>query len=106
MIEEIHENDAGTLFTVPLSDAGQAVDLSAAITKEIIFLKPTGETLVKDAEFVTDGSDSLLKYISVLGDLVPSGAWRIQAHVALPSGEWHSNVRDFTVYRNLPKSTA
>ena len=99
--EEIHVGDIGTQFTLTISDAGKAVDLSSATTKQIIFRKPDAVKLTKTAEFVTDGTNGQVKYLSISGDLDLAGFWRVQAHVVLPTGEWSSSVEMFEVVDNL-----
>jgi hypothetical protein len=101
MADEIHVGDIGTLFTLTISDAGTAVDLSSATTKEIVLQKPDGTTAHKAAAFVTSGADGKLKYTTVANDLDQAGAWLIQAHVVLSTGEWRSEVDGFEVYGNL-----
>ena len=98
----IHIGDTGTQFRVTVHDCNSvAVDISDATAKTIIFKKPDGSTLTKPASFITDGSDGLIKYTAVSGDLDAIGAWKIQAHVVTPSGEWSSSFDTFKVLRNL-----
>jgi hypothetical protein len=101
MADEIHAGDIGTQFTVTVSDSGVVVNLSTASTKEIILSKPSGDKLTKTASLVTDGSDGKIKYVTVANDLDVIGLWKLQVHVILPTGEWHSDVSEFRVYPNL-----
>ena len=97
-----HINNIGTDFQVTITDCnGSALDISDATTKNIIFKKPSGTVLTKTALFVNDGSDGLLRYISVSGDINELGTWKIQADVTTPDGVWRSNFESFKVYRNL-----
>ncbi len=99
--EEIHVGDIGTQITLSITDAGTAVDLSSATTKQIIFLKPDRTKLTKTAEFATDGTNGQLKYTTIAGDLDLAGFWQVQAYVVLPTGEWHSSTEMFEVSENL-----
>ena len=101
LTEEIHVGDIGTLITLAITDAGTAVDLSSATTKQIIFLKPDRTKLTKSAEFSTDGTNGQLKYTTVSGDLDLAGFWQVQAHVIMPTGEWRSSTELFEVAENL-----
>jgi len=100
--DEIHKGDVGTVFEVTLKDGASIVDVSGASTKQIIFKKPNGGTVEKDADFVTDGQDGKLKYTTLADDLDVIGVWKLQAYVVISgSGDWKSDVGEFTVYDNL-----
>jgi len=101
MSAEIHKGDVGTVFQVTLLDGTTVVDISGATTKQILFQKPNGTTMTKNATFVTDGTDGKLKYTTVANDLDTIGLWKIQARVVLPTGSWHSDTGTFRVYKNL-----
>jgi len=99
---EIHLNDIGTEFRVEVQDCNEnALNISTATTKQLIFKKPDGVTLTKDADFVTTGSDGLIKYVSASGDLDALGTWKIQSYIDMPSGKWRSEFKTFKVHRNL-----
>lgn len=101
-IGEIHQNDVGTIFLVTIKDENDAVvDVSTAITKNLIFKKPDGTIETRAASFVTDGTDGQIKYITVSGDLDTHGAWSLQAFVDFGSTEWYSDISKFKVYPNL-----
>ncbi len=95
----VHLLDKGTEF---IGDLG--TDVSAAIdpdTKWMIFKKPDGTLVTKDAVFVTDGTDFLIKYVAEAGFLDVLDGWQSQAHVILPNGEWKSDWDSFNVWPNL-----
>jgi hypothetical protein len=97
-----HVNNTGTDFQVTIKDCnGSALDISDATTTTIIFKKPSGTNLTKTASFVTDGTDGLLRYVSVDGDIDEIGTWKIQASVTTPAGTWTSSFESFKVYRNI-----
>jgi hypothetical protein len=99
--KEIHVGDIGTLFEVTLYDCELVVDLTGATTLEIIFLKPDGSKLIASASFKTDGTDGVITYAAISGDIDQAGSWKLQAHVVLPTGEWWSDTDKFKVYANL-----
>ncbi len=102
MAGEVHLGDIGTEFRITIVDEdGTAIDISSSSTKTVIFKKPDGTKLEKVASFVNSGTDGLLKYVTISGDLDLIGTWKIQAKVILPGGSWYSNFKSFKVYRNL-----
>lgn len=102
MAAEIHVDDVGTIFRVTVTDEdGAALDISAATLKQIVFEKPDETTTTKTASLDTDGTDGIMRYTTVSGDLDQAGRWKIQGVVGLPSGQWHTNVDTFKVKENL-----
>ena len=102
MTDEIHLNDVGTVFKITIKDQdGSVVDVSSASVKQIWLGKPKGGKLTKTAEFDTDGTDGVIKYTSISGDLNVTGTWEIQAHVTTPAGTWHSTIDTFEVKNNI-----
>jgi hypothetical protein len=99
---EIHKDDIGVVFEFTVKDQdGVVVDVSGASTKTFIFDKPDGTNVNKTASFGTDGTDGILTYTTVSGDLDQIGIWHHQAHVVIPSGDFHSDITEFRVYPNL-----
>lgn len=99
---EIHKNDIGTIFKFTLKDCDNiVVDISGATTKNILFTKPTGVLLTKAGTFTTNGTDGLLQYTTLSGDLDVLGVWQAQAMIVLANGTWRSDVVRFIVHRNL-----
>lgn len=94
-------NDNGTKFDITVKDSGLAVDISGATVKKIIFRKPSGEKIAKDAVFVTDGKDGKLRYVVAAGDLDAAGSWALQIYLEFPNGKWRSSCPVFQVYKNF-----
>jgi len=99
-IDEVHEGDIGTLFEFEIND-GAVVDVSTSTSKTIKFKKPGGSVILRQASFVTNGTDGLLKYTTVVGDIDMTGRWYVQAVITLPGGTWSTDIEDFMVYENL-----
>ena len=104
--EPAQVNDIGTTFRVTVYDStstgdSTVADISTATTKQMIFSKPDGTTLTKTAVFGTDGSNGVVEYVSVDGDLNMAGTWHLQVYVVTPAGEWRTDVGHFRVYDNL-----
>lgn len=100
---KIHIEDIGTIFQVEIVDcAGVAIDIQSATVKQIKFKKPNGITVTHDAVFASGGTDGLLNYTVIAGDLdIVGEGWQIQGFVTLPTGEWHSDEGAFTVWEHL-----
>lgn len=99
MSSEIHVGDT-TVLRVTVKESNTAVDVSLATTKEFILRRPDGTIVSVDPSFASTGSDGILQYQCV-DELDAPGTWRVQLHLVLPSGEWHSDITQFTVKNNL-----
>jgi hypothetical protein len=103
--EFIHVDDVGTSFVVTLIEDGEALDVHEATTKRIIFKKPDGTLLTKEAEFASSGdeagTDGQIECVSASGDLDQAGVWSLQAYIAFGSSRWHSDTTQFRVMENL-----
>ena len=105
-VEELHVGDIGTVVRATINDTDSAgvasvFNASGALTKQLIFRKPDGTKLIKDASYTTDGIDGKIQYTTISGDLDTAGAWNVQAYIVTPSGTWYSSVGSFKVYENL-----
>jgi len=100
-VNEIHVSDIGTIFEITVKDGASTLNISGASTKQIIFKRPDKQTVTKSALFKTDGTNGILKYTTVAGDLNQSGTWSLQVHLVLAAGTWRSDITDFEVYANL-----
>lgn len=99
--KEIRIGDIGTDFRITLYECDEIVDISSMINGYIYLQKPDGTLLTKPASLFTDGTDGIIHYESIAGDLDQKGTWKIQGKVWLPSGEWGSDIEKFKVYENL-----
>lgn len=99
--DEIHVGDIGTVFQITLTDCNVAVDLTGYTNLDMIFLKPDGTVVVKDAAIFGLASDGIIRYTTIANDLDQVGTWKIQAEITLPTGTWRSDIEKFKVYANL-----
>lgn len=98
----VQKGDIGTAFIATIKDGGSIVDISGATVKKIIFEKPSGESVSKNADFYTDGTDGKIEWTTTLiTDLNEVGVWKRQGYVELPEGKWHTDVSIFTVADNI-----
>ena len=61
----------------------------------------TPTVLTKTASFYTDGSDGIIQYTTINGDLDTAGEWGVQAYIVSASGTWHSDIIPMRVYPNV-----
>lgn len=99
----IHVGDVGTIFrvTVVETDGVTAIPVDTATEKKIYFQKSDGTRVVQDAEFVTDGSDGKIQYVSQTGDVDISGTWLMQGYVEIAEGKFFSEAVRFLVHDTL-----
>ncbi len=101
-INEIRENDVGTVFEREIKDGATVIDISSASSMQIIFQKPDdGAFITKTAVFTSDGTDGKLRYVTVSNDLDEIGVWQWQAKIVITGGEWKTDILDFQVHENL-----
>lgn len=101
LTSKIFVGDVGTAFRGTFKENGVVVNISAATTKNMIFEKPDGTIVTKSAVFLTDGSDGILQYVSISGDLNIGGNWRLQGYVDLGSWAGHSDLVNFKIFDHL-----
>lgn len=98
---QVHLNDIGTQFRLTLKDGSDIIDLSSTTSKDIVFRKPSGTLVTKTASFLTDGTDGIIIYNTVAGDIDEVGTWQIQGIVSFGTSTFHSSVDKFKVHKNL-----
>lgn len=99
MSASLRARDAGVQIIMVVKDNGGIVDISAADTKEILFLAPSGAVLTRDAEFKTDGVNGQLLYTTQAADFTEEGNWGAQAHVVIDDLDVRSAMTPFRVER-------
>lgn len=99
---EIHQYDINTAIRASIQDQlGNPVDLSTSTQVLFVFGKPNGVVASGIGQFVTDGKDGQVQYISKANDLDIVGNWALQIYVAFPGSLFHSDKTKFFVYPNL-----
>lgn len=88
----VHNGDIGTVFIITVTEDDVAKDLSGVAAKKILFEKPSGEQLIKEASFTTDGIDGKIQCTMVAGDIDEAGQWIIQAWIQID--ETHAFTSD------------
>lgn len=77
------------------------VDISSATVKNFYIKKPDKTIVIKTADFVTDGSDGKLKYVTIANDLDMRGLWYIQAYINSPGFNGRSTIIELFVNDNV-----
>lgn len=96
-MKSMRAGDSGVEIDFLITENGGTVDISSATTKEIVFISPSGARSTKTADFVTDGLNGKIKYVTIAGDFTEVGNWGAQAHVVLASGEYRTSIDTFAV---------
>jgi len=99
---DLHVGDIGTIIYINIVEGGEALDISSATTKTIRFQKKDKTTMDKDGEFKTDGTDGILQYTTLTGDIDQKGRWLAQAYLEMPTWKGYSAKVEFQVDDPLP----
>lgn len=99
--ENIQVDDYGWVGKLTCQQDGTAVDISSYTTKQFILTDPDGTAATKTALFDTDGTDGVLKYTTVDGDIDTAGNWHVQARIAKAGSELTSDPVAFYVAARL-----
>jgi len=90
MADKHYENEIGTAIILETGS-----DISTATVHKIFLRNPDG--LVVEKAATIEGTQNL-QYITVDQDLVPSGEWKAQGYIELPSGwKGYTETADFTI---------
>lgn len=105
-VDEIYLGDVGTSIEFLIKECNDSdpdkpfeelVDISSATLMNIVFLKPDGTKIPVLGSFLTDGTDSVLRYITIDGFLDSVGKWKAQAQITMPTGKWYTSLISFKV---------
>lgn len=95
--ENIQVDDFGWIGKLTLKQDGTAVDISSYTTKQFVLRDPDGTAAVKTADFDSDGTDGILKYTILTGDIDAAGNWKVAARIAKVGSEITSDDHGFNV---------
>jgi hypothetical protein len=77
------------------------VDISQAVTKEIIVQRPDGTTFTRSAVNTTNGTDGLMFIATIAGDITLEGTYYLQGRIAFSGWDGKSTIGEFEVHDNL-----
>ena len=90
------------ILTITDDETTLAVDISTATIRKVLLRKPSGDFIVADpADFVTNGADGKLKYVTVAGNVDEVGVWLAQAYVQLATLKSYTTIAYFMVDANI-----
>jgi hypothetical protein len=101
-IRKIRVADSGAQFRLTIKNGEEMADVSLVQKKTLTFTKPDGSKLDRDTRFYTDGSDGIIAYTTVKGDLDTEGDWSVQAFVDFGDSQFESETHSFVVHEPAP----
>lgn len=100
--------DVGTSIEITVVEWDDAlgdykiVDVSRASLVLIKWRKPDNSPVVtKIGEFVTDGTDGKVRYVTLPGDIDQAGPWQVEAEIYMDGGQWSTDIYKMRVGRSL-----
>ena len=101
-MESIQTGAIGAVLRIkPLDSDGEEIDYSDATTLNIIIGYPDGTTSSKTGSFTTDGTDGLIQYATITGDLSMTGPHTIQGRFRKTGLDIYSKRAKVTVADNI-----
>lgn len=97
---ELHV-DMGVLLRITIEDENGAKDVSGATTKTLIIKKPDDSISTYSMNYYTDGTDGIVQYATVAGDLDQAGIYKYQTYLVISPYTYYSDVRQLRVFKNL-----
>lgn len=99
---EFHVADVGVALRATIKDEEtDVVPLQSASVKQYTIRKPSGAEITVDCDFVTDGSDGLIQYVTVASTFDEAGYYKLQGYLEMGTSKWHTNTITFRVYPNI-----
>ena len=91
-----------TIQLTIVSQSGTAVDISTATLTSALFMRaPSGVVLTKTPSFSTDGTDGIIVYDTISGDLSEHGQWKVQFRLVMGGDTIPSTVVPIQVDPNI-----
>ena len=97
-MQQVPEGSIGIFFVIEFLDNCDVVDVSSAVTKQIVWTKPDGTKVTNVASFRTTGTDGQIQYLTLLAsELTPIGIWKVYGRVTMPGNDWFTIPQQFEV---------
>lgn len=94
--------NAGIQFIVQVLDENlDPINLFGATSLVLAFQAPEGTQFTKTAQFLTNGIDGKIYYVTNDTDLLEAGLWYVQAHVMVGSAQLTTLWGQFQANANL-----
>ena len=92
----------GIALRVTVKDEnGVIIALNGATIKDIILQTPVKDLITAPMDFVTDGTDGLLEYLTTGVDIAEAGTYHAQVHLAFANVDARTSRMTFKVLANL-----
>jgi hypothetical protein len=104
ILKEIQVATIGAIIAIEVVDAnGVPISIAGATQLRILLGKPNGTVVTKAGVYKTDGTDGIVQYVTVAGDLDQCGWWSAQANIQFSGGtlDYWSVTVNFKVLPNL-----
>lgn len=99
-LDKIVNGDYGQTVEITFIDVDTdaAADISSYTTaQQMIFTSPSGVEATKTAGFKTDGTDGIITYALVSGDINAAGNWTVRGVVTTGSAKLSTEEHKFNV---------
>jgi hypothetical protein len=97
----IQKNTEGLIIEITIMNNKTVMDISSATGKKIIIKPPSGEKIIKDSNFTTDGKDGKIYCTTAINDLSFVGVYKIQGYIEMSGFKSFSTTTEFQVADNL-----
>lgn len=103
---DMHVGDYGTIIEMEIINrqTKQPLDLQTVSNMYMKFEPPSGTAFERTASIANaPGTDGVIKYTIVDGDIGEVGRWKVQGRVEDPTtpGLWHTDIMEFFVAANI-----
>ena len=98
----VQAENAGIEFIIQFLDQNEnPLNISGATSISINFQAPDGTQYLKTAQFLTNGMDGNIYYVSLDTDFVESGLWYVQGSVVVGGATLTTQLGQFEVNGNI-----
>ena len=98
---DIQVGAIGLTLKLTIKEKGSVTDLSQTSVKKIVIKRPDNSILTYDATFFTDGTDGIVYYTTVAGDINTAGTYSVQGYFVFSTFTGFSTISQFVVNANL-----
>lgn len=99
-LSKIVADDFGQVLRITFIDVDTdaAANISAYVTaQQMLLIDPDGNSATKVAAFLTDGSDGIITYTLVDGDIDEAGDWLLRGRVTSAAARLTTELAEFNV---------
>ena len=97
-MKSVRLNNIGTTFKITIKDQDSLiVPIETSSIKRLYFKRPDRTVFYVNASFFTDGTDGIIIYRTIQGDLNQTGIWEIEPYIVIYSGHFTGSSIKFIV---------